>query len=59
MDPSFRASRKLHKVPGQTRKRSMSRDSKKRNLTSKLQCPKGKIPSETWVCKKIWKYSNA
>ena len=51
MDPSFRASRKLHKVPGQTRKRSMSRDSKKRNLTSKLQCPKGKIPRHGYVRK--------
>lgn len=57
MDPPMinkhflRGSRKLHKIPGQTRKRSISHNNKKKNLTSKLQCPKGKIPRHGYIRK--------
>lgn len=48
---SLRGSRKLHKVPGQTRKRNITHHNKKKNLTSKLQCPKGKIPRHGYIRK--------
>lgn len=48
---SLRGSRKVHKIPRQTRKRSMSRNIKKKNLTSKLQCPKGKVPRHGYIRK--------
>ena len=51
MDPDFRGSRKLHKFPGQTRKRNMAEEGHKNNLTSKLRCPKGKIARHGYVRK--------